>query len=112
MVAARLLQLLALLALVLAPLGMMSTHAAMAAPAPASNVHHSQASEHCAGMDQPARPKPVSCIDCIMVCAGLPAANSDIAAHPLATAALPGLPPEQRVRGLHPESEPPPPRIA
>jgi len=112
MVTARLLQLLALLAMVLAPLGMMSTHAAMAAPAPVANVHHGSGTDHCAGLDQPARPKPVSCIDCIMVCAGLPAAQSDVAAHPLATAVLPRLPLEQRVNGLHPESEPPPPRIA
>ena len=112
MLVARFVRLLALLALVLAPFGMLGTHPAMAMPAPAVAAHHNQASEHCVGMDQPEKPKPSSCIDCIMVCAGLPAAESDIAAHPLATAVLPRLSVEQRVRGLHPESEPPPPRFA
>ena len=108
----RLVRILALLALVLAPLGMMGAHPAMATPAAAVAPHHGLASDHCAGMDQPEKPKPVSCIDCIMVCSGLPVAQSDIAAHPLATAPLPRLPLEQRVDGLHPESEPPPPRFA
>jgi len=112
MFAARLVRILALLALVLAPLGMMGAHPAMATPNPAVAALHGQGSEHCAGMDQPEKPKPVSCIDCIMVCSGLPVAESDVAAHPLATAPMPRLPLEQRVHGLHPESEPPPPRFA
>jgi hypothetical protein len=112
MSASRLIPFLALLALVLAPLGMMDAHAAMAAPAPGLAAHHGQSSDHCAGMDQPEKLKPVSCIDCIMVCSGVPVAESGVAAHPLATAPLPRLPLEQRVHGLHPESEPPPPRFA
>jgi hypothetical protein len=112
MFAARLVRILALLALVLAPLGMIGARPAMAAPTPGVAAHHGQASDHCAGMDQPAEPEPVSCIDCIMVCSGLPAAGSEVAAHPVSTATLPRLPLEQRVHGVNPESEPPPPRFA
>ena len=110
MFAARLIRLLALLALVLAPLGMMTAHPAMAMPAPAAGAHHGQ--DHCAGMDQPAKPQPVSCIDCILVCSALPAVESEIVAHPVGAAPLPRLAREARVHGLHPESEPPPPRFA
>jgi hypothetical protein len=107
MFAARLVRLFVLLALVLAPLAMTGAHPAMAMPAhaPAASGHHAMGADHCAGMDQPARPQPVSCIDCIMVCSALPALESEILAHPIDQR-------EQRVLGLHPESEPPPPRVA
>jgi hypothetical protein len=112
MVGVRLLQLLALLAMILAPIGMATGHDAMAAPM--STAHHmtAMAADHCAGMDQPAKPQPPSCIDCNMVCAGLAAVATATAVHPVASGSLPRIPLADAVQGLHPESDPPPPRLA
>lgn len=117
MLGVRLLQLLALLAMILAPVGMATGHDGMAAPV--ATAHHvtEMAADHCTGMDQPGdrkpmNPQPPSCIDCSMVCAGLAAVDSQVALHPVAAASLPRIPLEDAVQGLHPESDPPPPRLA
>jgi hypothetical protein len=113
MLGVRLLQLLTLLAMILAPVGMATGHDAMAAPAaPGAHTMSAMATDHCAGMDQPAKPQPPSCVDCNMVCAALPAVETAVAVHPIAAASLPRIAPEEAVQGLHPESDPPPPRLA
>ena len=91
---------------------MIGAHPAMAMPTPAATAHHSAMTEPCGAMDQPAKPQPVSCIDCIMICSAIPTAETSVDAHPVASAPLPRLQLEQRISGLHPESEPPPPRFA
>lgn len=110
-----------MLALLFAPLGMIGGHAAMAMPAAAQASHHAQAVDqppHCAemgGMAQDEDGTPDgdrSPIDCTMSCSALPALAGAVADQPPAPAmarspALHGL-----VRGLHPESDDPPPRTA
>ena len=112
MVALRLFRFLTLFALMLAPLGMMSAHARMAMPASASSGHEMAASSHCPGMDQPRKEKPVSGIDCTIACSALPSAESTIAVHPMAAAEVPPIALVTFLPGLHPESDPPPPRLA
>jgi hypothetical protein len=106
-----LVRLLTLLALLLAPLGMLSSHAAMATPAPSK----SSAGGHCAEMggarhDAPEEPAPANTIDCTMVCSCIPPLGARLGEPPLRSEA-----PRSRVRstfdmGLHPEAEPRPPR--
>ena len=58
MFAMRLLRFLTLIALIVAPVGMMSGHAAMAMSRAAIDGHHMAAMaapDHCAGMDQPSK---------------------------------------------------------
>ena len=109
----RLVHFLALLALLLAPLGMASGHAAMAmAPHSAASLHRIDVAGHCMGMGHPSKAQPPSCIDCMITCSALAAGESQIAAHPMAAAPLPRIPLQARIHGLHPESDPPPPRNA
>ena len=109
----RLVHCLALLALLLAPLGMASGHAELAmAPHSATMAHRTDAAGHCMGMDQPSKSHQRSCIDCVIVCSAMATAANEIAAHPMDAAALPRIPLQARIHGLHPESDPPPPRNA
>ena len=111
-----------MLALLLAPLSMMSGHAAMAMPAVADAAsHHEQAaspSAHCAEMagesqDDDGGSKSGDCLtDCAVACSAIPALGSIMADQPMAPAMARPLPLVGRVRGLHPESADPPPRVA
>ena len=113
MVARRLIRILTMLALLVAPLGMVGGHAAMAMPVAAT-----AATGHCAdiggmaddgdGSSQEDR----SAIDCTISCSALPALAGALTDQPplpamARTVTLHGL-----VRGLHPESDDPPPRTA
>jgi hypothetical protein len=113
MVATRLLRFLTLLGLLFAQLGMISGHAAMAMPssAPASSHHMTATADHCGGMDQPSAPQPGSSIDCTIACSALPGMDSLVTAHPLPLAPAPQIAVAAAMLGLHPESEPPPPRL-
>ena len=121
MVARRLVQILTMLALLFAPLSMVGGHAAMAMPsAEMSAAHHEQAakqSAHCAetsgeNQDDMGGP-PGDCLtDCAVACSAIPALNSVMADQPMAPTMAQPLPLVGRVRGLHPESADPPPRIA
>jgi hypothetical protein len=114
MSAANLLRLLAALALVLMPLGIVSTaHATVighAAPA-ASSAHCAEMSGH-RHNHRPARPQPDCMADCAIACSALPSIAGIVP--------LPGLAPALRqppalsssVHGLHPEAATPPPRAA
>jgi hypothetical protein len=112
-----------MLALLLAPLSMVGGHAAMAMPteASASSSHHEgvgDQSEHCAEMsgqtEDEGRSSPVrDClVNCAVACSALPSLGSVMADQAMAPAMAQLLPLESRVRGLHPESADPPPRIA
>ena len=111
----RLLRFLTLIALLLAPLSM--SHAAMAMPAgaPAAADHHTDAvasAHHCGGTDQPDKERPVSGIDCTIACSAVSSAESDIVARPILAAPVPQIALASSLHGLHPESDPPPPRFA
>lgn len=116
MVALRLLRFLTLVALLIAPLRMMSAHAEMAMPAPADKGHHMAAaatSDHCGGgMNQPRKDQPASGIDCTIACSACPSAESTLIAHPHPAAPIPPATLASALIGLHPESDPPPPRLA
>jgi hypothetical protein len=115
MVALRLLRFLTLLALLVAPLRMMSAHAEMALPASPAAGHHmatAAPSDGCGGMDETGKRKPGSNIDCAMACSAVPGAQSELSAYPQPVAAIPPATFADALVGLHPESEPPPPRIA
>lgn len=116
MVALRLLRFLTLLALLIAPLRMMSAHAEMAMPAASgAAAHHTAAnvpSDHCGGMDQPGNEPPPSGIDCTIACSACPSAETQVDGHPVAAAAEPPVAVASILLGLHPESDPPPPRFA
>lgn len=113
----RLWRVLTILAVLLAPLSMMGGHAAMAMPSPAASsvMDHGQAGSpagHCAEMDQDKTGQTSPSIDCMIACSAVPAAEFVFASHPavhgvMQIAALASLLP-----GLHPESEPPPPRLS
>ena len=121
MVARRLVRILTMLALLLAPLSMMGGHAAMAMPAGTSAApHHMQtadASGHCAGMagkpvkDQ--RSQDGSCVsDCTVACSAIPVFGSLMPDQVMAPAMrrVPAL--LHRSSGLRPESDDPPPRFS
>ena len=114
MFALRLLRILTLFAMLLAPLGITTAHAAMTAPAMMAGSHIAAMApaEHCGGMDQPAGQRPDSGIDCTIACSALPALASEVAAHPLPSAPEPSTPLVGALHGLHPEFDPPPPRFA
>ena len=115
MVAMRLLRFLTLIALLVAPVGMMSGHAAMAMSRATIDGHHMAATtapDHCAGMDQPSKKSSDGSIDCTISCSALPTADPQIAAHPLAAASVPHVLLSESVHGLQPEADPPPPRFA
>lgn len=120
MMAMRLVRFLTIFAVLLAPLTMAGGHAAMAMPPAAKAVtHHSEhgmSAGHCAGMsgqsDDPSdRPSGPS-IDCMIACSCLPAAGTGIGEHatPVAMVEPPLF--SAGLSGLHPESDPPPPRFA
>ena len=113
--ATRLLRFLTLFALLLAPLGMMRAHAAMAIPAQGHSVHvmgSAAPSEPCGGMHQPSKQAPASSIDCTIACSVLAGVSVEVAAHPVPAAPAPSFLAAVSLHGLTPESDPPPPRTA
>ena len=120
MTAARLIRLLTILALLLAPLSMVDKRAAMAMPsAPAAAMHHAGSADrpaHCpdmAGSSQDETAPDRDClVDCAISCSAIPAAGSAMVNQPMATSVAQPLPLLGLVSGLHPESDPPPPRFA
>jgi hypothetical protein len=95
---------------------MVGGHAAMAMPvAAAPMIGHAAAMDpagHCADMDKQSGDRAGSSIDCLIACSALPSAASEIAAHPSAASVPRQASPAVGLRGLHPESDPPPPRLA
>lgn len=111
------LRFLTILAVLLAPLSMMGGHAAMAMPSPSapSVIDHGQPGSpagHCADMDEDQTGQTSPSIDCMIACSAVPAAEFVVASHP----AVHGITEVGRLAslhpGLHPESDPPPPRLS
>ena len=114
----RLLQLLAIFAVIFSPLSMASAHAATAMPAAttamAGHMAASAPAGHCA--DMPGREdtggQPVPNIDCLIACTALPSLAFEVEAHPLVPSFVEPAPLVADLYGLHPESDPPPPRLS
>ena len=109
-----LLRLFVLAALLLAPLGMVGSHAAMAAPHAAADQ---AVSGHCAEMggsqDQaPADQAPGKSIDCMIACACVPTPGVQLADPPLPVAAPESAMIVSLAGGLNPAADPPPPRLS
>lgn len=103
-------RLLTILALLLAPIGMLGTHAAMAAPAPEA------AGGHCADMsgsseDAPEDATPASAADCMIACACVPAKGAELNQTPAPKTPATARP-IQAVIGSNPTADPPPPRLS
>ena len=114
MVALRLLRFLTLVALLVAPLRMMSAHAEMAVPSTPSASHHMAAdmpAGHCDDTGQPDKSAPGGSIDCATACSAMPGAEGELFAHPQALASIPPPALAAALVGLQPESDPPPPRF-
>jgi hypothetical protein len=110
----RLIRILTLAALLLAPFGMVGEHATAALPAVAAAGHHMEdmAAGHCADTGEPAKDRPSSSIDCMMACSALAGIESELAEHPLPAATPPQELAPKTIHGLNPEADPPPPRFA
>ena len=113
----RLLQFLAIFAVILSPLSMASAHAATAMPVSTTPMADHMADPapagHCADMadheDTGGQPAPN--IDCLIACTALPSLAFEVEAHPLIPSFVEPAPLVAALRGLHPESDPPPPRL-
>jgi len=112
----RLMRFLTVLAVLFAPLGMLGGHAAMALQAtPQATMDHAGRMEpagHCADREKQSQDRPMSSIDCMIACAALPTPESETPDHPLPAAIDRPVSLATGLHGLHPESDPPPPRIS
>jgi len=118
---AHFLRFLVLLALLLAPVSMASTHAAMALPAPQSAMtdhHMAPAAGHCADMatardEAPADDSaPLENIDCAIACSCMPSTVGVVGERPSFTARVHHTEPSPLLTGLSPQAEPRPPKLA
>ncbi len=108
-----LIRLFVVLTMLIAPIGMVGSHSAMAAP----QAPQASASGHCADMagsheQAPVGKAPGKSIDCMIACACVPSPGVQLADPPLPVAA-----PEPAMfvalsTGLNPAADPPPPRIS
>ena len=106
-----LLHLFVLAALLLAPIGMVGNHAAMAAP----QAPQALPSGHCADMtgsheQAPADKAPAKSIDCMIACACVPTPTVQLADPPLPVAVPGPAMIASLAVGLNPAADPPPPR--
>ena len=110
---APLIRLLTLLALILAPAGMMRDHVAAAAPVPADQTGHHAVAGQCADMGDGGEERSgPTAVDCTIACSALPAAAGALPERIAAAPALHAPAPAAAPPGLHPEADPPPPRAA
>ncbi|HEX6374793.1 MAG TPA: hypothetical protein VFZ91_03630 [Allosphingosinicella sp.] len=105
MEASRLLRWFTLLALLLAPLGMIGG-------APAVAHYGAVAAGHCADMENPADAPSSVPMDCTTACSALPAQADGIAVRPLLPCAPEPAALTVRLHSLEPEAATPPPRIS
>lgn len=112
----RLWRILTIFALLVAPLGMLSGHAAMAMPGPAATAmeHEAMTSSggHCADQDRQSGQQRGSSIDCMIACSALPSAAFQVADQTATHTPAPTPALASSLRGRHPESDPPPPRLS
>jgi hypothetical protein len=102
----RLLSILALFAVLLAPAGMLGNHAAMAMPAPQSG------SGHCSEQQQPSGQDQQAMIDCAIACTALPPHQPVSVESALDPAAAPEAAITLFTDGATPETTTPPPRFS
>ncbi len=112
----RLLRFLTILAVLLSPVSMMGGHAAMAMPTPSvSTMDHmpmAAPAGHCADMDENSRDQADPDINCMIACSAIPAADFQVDMHPMLVSLVPTARLSSGPRGLHPGSDPPPPRLS
>lgn len=114
----RLLRLLAIFAVILSPLSMASGHAAMAMPAASTTMADHMAppapAGHCADMpsQKDESGPPASNVDCLIACSTLPTLAFEVEAHPVLASFDEPAALVAALHGLHPESDPPPPRLS
>lgn len=117
----RILSLLLLVGLVLAPMSMMSGAPAMAMDGKAiAGMSHERLTTDtppCHGKQSQSddnspdtKQAPTNC--CVMMCAAIPAAGGQPTAHVLPLQVRQALPPARAPHGLEPEADPPPPRFS
>lgn len=122
MLARRLVRILAIFAILLAPMSMMANSAAMAqATAPKSTLHHEQSAAeggHCSEMsgatqeNDGSSPQQECLSDCAVTCAAIPVLGDPLQEPVLLLAMAHPVPLMNWMRGLNPESADPPPRTA
>lgn len=111
------LRLLMLVALLIAPLGMLGGTSVAASPVAeqgASGGHcEEMAASHEKAPDRQAPSKSADCLlDCMVLCSGMPSMPVQLA-EPMPRAALPmAVPPSAAMSGLTPQAEPRPPRVS
>jgi hypothetical protein len=110
----RLFRFLILLALLVAPFRMIVAHEAMAAPTPQVGAHHMSADRAvpCGSEGMPSKQSDGASIDCTIACSVVAAMAAGIEVHPICAATPSPAPLAVALNGLHPESDPPPPRFA
>ena len=113
MAGARLFRFLMLLALLVAPFRM-AAHEAMAAPAAQAGAHHMSAdmAVPCGSEGMPSKQRHGASIDCTIACSVVATEAAETEVHPICTVAPSAAPLAVALHGLHPESDPPPPRFA
>lgn len=110
----RSLRLILALALLLAPLGMLGQHAAMAVAYGAPVV---AGSGHCADMAAPQEhgsgdEVPANDIDCTIACSCMPQMGAQLGEPPLPSSRPVSVALDSLVRGLNPHAEPRPPQLS
>ncbi len=113
----RLMRFLVMTAMLLAPMSMMGGHAAMALPAPAATAMESHMragapAGHCADMDQDQDRQADPGIDCMIACSAIRTNDFEVETHPMTAASMEPSRLTSALHGLHPESDPPPPRLS
>jgi hypothetical protein len=111
---ARLFRFLMLLALLVAPFRMIGAHEAMAAPAPQAGAHHMSVDRAvpCGSEGMPSNQRDGASIDCAIACSVVATMAAEADVRPVCTAIPSPAPLAIPLHGLHPESDPPPPRFA
>ncbi len=104
----RLIQILALLAVLFAPLGMLGSHAAMAMP----QAGHSATMDDCTDQKQAPTGDDRAMIDCAIACAAIPAADPFHASAHAQVQTIVHMGPHPVFAGFAPELATPPPRVS
>ena len=99
------LSILAFLAVLLAPAGMLGSHAAMAMP-----QHAAASADPCSEKQQHDGQQSQAMIDCALACSALASNEALIADEPAPDAAAPDARPSLALHGMRPEAATPPPR--
>ena len=107
-----LVRLLTLLALLLAPAGMLGSHIAMAAPQAAGAAGGGHCAEEGMSHEAPGGEKPKQSIDCFIACSCVPALGAQLAERTLVAELPASGAPNAMGSGLNPQADPPPPRIS